>query len=274
MVFQTESEVLAVRRLGHRGDGVGGGEPASRPVTPRWSRPAASSESAGPSSARPTAPTAPPLEVEWGERIDPDDVERALAAAGGEVKAVFTTHSETSTGVVNDVRALAEVAHRHGAVICVDAVSGLGVVDLPTDDWELDVVASGSQKALMTPAGPGLRCRLGARATRWRARRVRAAPAATTSTGRGRARASSKRPPDSPFTPAVTLVRALDVALEMIEQETLPGVFERHAVLAQRGARGRQGARARAVRPRGRERQRRHGGARAGRRRRRGDPED
>ena len=91
-------------------------------------------------------------QVEWGRRIEPEDLEQALAAAG-DVRVVFTTHSETSTGVVNDVGALAEIAHRHGALIGVDAVSALGVVDLQTDAWELDVVASGSQKALMCPPG-------------------------------------------------------------------------------------------------------------------------
>src|SRR5919198_914055 len=71
------------------------------------------------------------LETEWGEKIDPARVDEALASAGGRAKTLFTTQSETSTGVVNDVQALAEVAHAHDAVIGVDAVSGLGVVDLP-----------------------------------------------------------------------------------------------------------------------------------------------
>ena len=68
---------------------------------------------------------------------------------------VFTTLSETSTGVVNDVRELTEVVHRHGALIAVDAVSGLGAVPLPQDEWGVDVVVSGSQKALMSPPGLG-----------------------------------------------------------------------------------------------------------------------
>jgi len=93
------------------------------------------------------------LETEWGDKIDPAQVDEALASAGGRAKAFFTTQSETSTGVVNDVQALTEVAHAHGAVIAVDAVSGLGVVDLPTDEWDVDVVVSGSQKALMCPPG-------------------------------------------------------------------------------------------------------------------------
>src|SRR5216117_3992254 len=58
------------------------------------------------------------LEIEWGGRIEPEEVEQALDEAGGKVNAIYTTHSETSTGVINDVRALAEVAHSHGAVLC------------------------------------------------------------------------------------------------------------------------------------------------------------
>jgi aspartate aminotransferase-like enzyme len=169
-------------------------------------------------------------EGEWGERIEPEELERAFERAGDGVKVLFTTQSETSTGVVNDVGALTEVAHRHGALICVDAVSGLGVVDLPTDAWGVDVVASGSQKALMCPPGLAFAAVSG-----------RALEAAGDARSRGArnyyfdwektAAGQRKQPADSPFTPAVTLFRALDVALEMIEQETLPAVFERHALL-------------------------------------------
>src|SRR4029078_1113491 len=98
------------------------------------------------------------LEFEWGEKVDPAEVERALAERGGGVRALFTTHSETSTGVLNDVRSLAEVAAEHGAVSVFDAVSGLGVVDLPTDEWGADGVVSGSQKALMCPPSLAFAC--------------------------------------------------------------------------------------------------------------------
>src|SRR5918992_808830 len=91
-------------------------------------------------------------ETEWGRKIDPAALDERLSASDG-VQLVFTTFSETSTGVVNDVRELAEVAHRHGALIAVDAVSGLGAVPLPQDEWGVDVVIAGSQKALMAPPG-------------------------------------------------------------------------------------------------------------------------
>lgn len=170
------------------------------------------------------------LETDWGEKIDPARVDDALASAGGRAKALFTTQSETSTGVVNDVQSLTEVAHAHGAVIAVDAVSGLGVVDLPTDEWDLDVVASGSQKALMCPPGLAFASvseRALAVAADARARGARNYYFDWEKTLKGQ----RKDPPDSPFTPAVTLFRALDVALELIEEETLPHVFHRHAIL-------------------------------------------
>jgi aspartate aminotransferase-like enzyme len=170
------------------------------------------------------------LETEWGEKIDPAEIERALAERGGAVKAVFTTQSETSTGVLNDVRAIAEVASGQGAVSVFDAVSGLGVVDLPADEWGVDVVVSGSQKALMSPPGLAFASvseRALSVAADARARGARSYYFDWERTRKGQL----KDPPDSPFTPAVTLVRALDVALEMIERETLAGVFERHAIL-------------------------------------------
>ena len=170
------------------------------------------------------------LETEWGEKVDPGEVDRALADRGGKAKALFSTQSETSTGVLNDVRALAEVAAGHGAVSVFDAVSGLGVVDLPMDEWGVDVVVSGSQKALMCPPGLAFAAvseRAQAVAADARARGARSYYFDWERTLNGQ----RKDPPDSPFTPAVTLIRALDVALGMIEQETLPGVFERHAIL-------------------------------------------
>ena len=162
----------------------------------------------------------------WGNRVEPAELERLLAEDSG-VEVVFTTLSETSTGVVNDIQALTEVAHAAGALIAVDAVSGLGAVPIPQDDWGVDVVVSGSQKALMCPPGlafAGVNEAALARAEESPGRRAYFDWGAT-------ARGQRKDPPDSPFTPAVTLFMGLDVALEMIEREGLEDVFERHRVL-------------------------------------------
>ena len=165
-------------------------------------------------------------ETEWGRKIDPGELDRTLAENEG-VEVVFTTFSETSTGVVNDVRELAEVAHRHGALIAVDAVSAIGAVPLAQDEHGVDVVVSGSQKALMAPPGLGFVSANGAaleRAAASPGRRYYFDWERTVSGQR-------KDPPDTPFTPAVGLIRALDVALGLIEDEGLEAVYERHRLL-------------------------------------------
>jgi aspartate aminotransferase-like enzyme len=168
------------------------------------------------------------LEFEWGEKVDPERVDDALTGLGRPARALFATQSETSTGVVNDVHSLAEVARAHNTILVVDAISGLGAVDLPQDDWDVDVVIGGSQKSLMTP--PGLA---------FASVSERALAAAAENPGRRyyfdwarTAKGQREQPANSPFTPAVSLWRALDVALELIFEEGLDAVFERHAILA------------------------------------------
>jgi aspartate aminotransferase-like enzyme len=160
----------------------------------------------------------------WGERLDPAEVGARLDG----VEVVFATLSETSTGIVHDVQAIAEVVRAKGSLLVVDAVSGLGAAELRQDAWGIDVVVAGSQKALMCP--PGLA---------FASVSPRALEDAAEGPGRryyfdwGRtAKAQRKDPPSSPFTPAVTIVRGLDVALDMIHAEGLEDVFARHALLA------------------------------------------
>jgi aspartate aminotransferase-like enzyme len=161
------------------------------------------------------------LRYAWGETPDPDDVRARLRER--EAKAVWVVHSETSTGVVADVQALARAAKEAGALIVVDAVSSLGAVPCETDAWGLDVVVSGSQKALMTPPGLGL-CAVS-----------EAAFAATGSSPRfvfdwERTRAAQRKF-DAAFTPAVSLIAGLDVALGLLLEEGLEAAFERHVRL-------------------------------------------
>ena len=172
--------------------------------------------------------------LEWGETPEPDDLRTALADAG-DVRVVYLTHSETSTGVVCDLQALAAVAKEAGALVVVDAVSSLGAVPVETDAWEIDVVVSGSQKALMTPPGiafvsvSGAALEVAARST---------TPRYVLDWERTR-KAQAKL--DAPFTPAVSLVRALDVALGLLLAEGLEATFDRHARL---GRACREGAKA------------------------------
>jgi aspartate aminotransferase-like enzyme len=165
-------------------------------------------------------------ETEWGRKVDPGELDRTLAEHDG-VEVVFTTLSETSTGVVNDVKELTEVAHRHGALIVVDAVSAMGAVPLAQDELGVDVVAAGSQKALMAPPGLGF-----VSANEAALERAAAAPGRRYYFDWERTVSGQRKdPPDSPFTPAVGLIRALDVALGLIEDEGLEAVYERHRLL-------------------------------------------
>jgi aspartate aminotransferase-like enzyme len=162
----------------------------------------------------------------WGSKVEPADLDRLLGENSG-VELVFTTFSETSTGVLNDVQALTQVAHEHDALIVVDAISGLGAVPLAQDEWDVDVVVAGSQKALMCPPGLGFASpneRALARASKDGGPRYYFDWNRT-------AKGQRKDPPDSPFTPAVSLFMALDVALELIEEEGLDEVYERHRLL-------------------------------------------
>jgi aspartate aminotransferase-like enzyme len=171
------------------------------------------------------------LRYEWGETPDPEDVRARLRERGA--KAVWVVHSETSTGVVSDIQAFAAVAREAGALIVVDAVSSLGAVRCETDAWGLDVVVSGSQKALMTPPGLGL-CAVS-----------EAAFAATGTAPRfyfdwERTRKAQAKF-DAAFTPPVSLVAGLDVALGLLLEEGLEAAFDRHVRL---GRACREGAKA------------------------------
>jgi aspartate aminotransferase-like enzyme len=172
------------------------------------------------------------LEYVWGEIPAADDVAAKLAEIGG-AKAVFVTHSETSTGVVCDLQAIAAAVNEHGALSVVDAVSSLGAVPLETDAWGLDVVVSGSQKALMTPPG------LAMASISEDAFAVRGdSPRFYFDWERTRKAQASL---DAPFTPPVSLVAGLDVALGLLLDAGLEATFDRHVRL---GRACREGAKA------------------------------
>ena len=165
-----------------------------------------------------------PLRYAWGETPDPADLRAKLAEIGG-APVAFVVQSETSTGVVSDIQGFAQVAQEAGTTLVVDAVSSLGAVPLEMDAWGVDVVISGSQKALMTPPGLGLaavsqRAFAQARGVEqprfyWDWENTRAAQAKV----------------DAPFTPAVSLVIGMNVALGLILGEGLETVYERHVRL-------------------------------------------
>jgi aspartate aminotransferase-like enzyme len=161
----------------------------------------------------------------WGVRLDPADIDRLLTENEG-VQVVFATLSETSTGIVHDVQAIAETVRRHDAILVVDAVSGLGAAELRQDDWGIDVVVAGSQKALMCPPGLAF-ASVNERALEFS--RSQAGGRYYFDWGKT---AKSQAGGASPFTPAVSLFFGLDVALQMIEDEGLETVWARHDLLA------------------------------------------
>ena len=163
---------------------------------------------------------------EWGCAADPQKLEAALRSLSG-VKAVFFQHTDTSTGVLNDVRTLAETVRRNSdAVIVVDSVSGLAAEPLETDAWDLDVVVTGSQKGLM--CAPGLAfAAVSERA--WKLAESAKLPRFYFDWRRMR-----KSLPDleTPFTPAITVIAGQAEALKLIRKEGLENVWKRTAALA------------------------------------------
>jgi len=161
------------------------------------------------------------LEYEWGESPSADDLAARLAERPSRV--VFMTHSETSTGIVADVRSLVAATTEAGAISVVDAVSSLGAVPLETDEWGVDVVVSGSQKALMSP--PGLAV-ISVSDAAWGA--LGTLPRFYFDWARTR---KAQAIFDAAFTPAVSLVKGLDVALGILLEQGLEAAFERHVRL-------------------------------------------
>ena len=162
------------------------------------------------------------IRYEWGEAPRADEVAARLAELGG-ADVVFLTQSETSTGVVADIQALAAAAKQAGAIVAVDAISSLGAVPLEMDAWGLDAVASGSQKALMTP--PGLALCAVSEAAFAAAKPSRSFYLDWAATRKAQANL------DAPFTPATSLIVALDVALGLLLADGLEATFDRHVRL-------------------------------------------
>ncbi len=163
------------------------------------------------------------LSYAWGEQPRAEDVSRSLAESDAAVAVLV--HSETSTGVVSDIRSLVAACNETGALSVVDAISSLGAVPLETDAWGIDVVVAGSQKALMTPPGLAF-ASISERA--W----ARSAEATLPRFYWDWARARTNQAKGStPFTPATSTVVALNAALELILAEGLDSIHARHVAL-------------------------------------------
>jgi aspartate aminotransferase-like enzyme len=171
------------------------------------------------------------VEVEWGKAITPDLLSIALDRLPL-TKGVLLTHNETSTGVTNPLPELAKVAREHGALVVVDGVSSVAGLPLEMDAWGVDFVLSGSQKALMCPPGLVIAA-VGPRA--WDAYQRSTFPRFFWDLGAARKSAADGM---TPTTPPLTMFYALDAALDLILEEGLDNVFQRHRAL---GAMTREG---------------------------------
>jgi aspartate aminotransferase-like enzyme len=163
------------------------------------------------------------ITAEWGKPLNPEDFRAALEADTEKaIKAVIITHSETSTGVLNDLETINRYVKAHGALIIVDAVTSLGACSVPVDAWELDVVASGSQKGYMIP--PGLAF-VSVSAKAWAAYETATLPKFYLDL-KPYSKGAAKN--TTPFTPPVNLFFALQAALQMMQREGLEAIFARH----------------------------------------------
>ncbi|APB34423.1 small subunit of soluble hydrogenase [Gloeomargarita lithophora Alchichica-D10] len=160
----------------------------------------------------------------WGQPLNPNDFATKLTADRDKtIKAVIITHSETSTGVINDLEAINRHVKAHGqALIIVDAVTSLGATSVPVDDWGLDVVASGSQKGYMIPPGLGF---VAVSERAWQASKTAKLPKFYFDLGSYRKDGAKNT---TPFTPPVNLFFALRQSLQLMQKEGLPQIFTRH----------------------------------------------
>jgi aspartate aminotransferase-like enzyme len=168
-----------------------------------------------------------PIDVEWGKAVRPEQIRHALAGDPS-IRAVYTQATETSTGVKHPIREIAGIVGKYpDTVLVVDAITGIGVFDLPMDAWNLDVVISGSQKALMLPPGLSFAA-LSEKA--WTFVEKSNLPKYYHDFKR---ELKSTQKNQSSYTPAVSLFVGLRESLRMIQEEGLEALFRRHKKLAE-----------------------------------------
>ncbi|MBD2183419.1 alanine--glyoxylate aminotransferase family protein [Planktothrix sp. FACHB-1355] len=164
------------------------------------------------------------ITADWGKPLDPEQFREKLEAdTEKQIKAVIVTHSETSTGVINDLETINRHVKTHGeALIIVDAVTSLGTVNIPVDEWGIDVVVSASQKGYMIPPGLGF---VSVSEKAWEAYKTAKMPRFYLDLDKYRQFQAKNT---TPFTPPINLMMALQVSLQMMKKEGLANIFARH----------------------------------------------
>ena len=165
------------------------------------------------------------IKADWGKPLDPNEFKRILQGdTDKKIKAVILTHSETSTGVINDLQAINKEVKNHGKAISIaDCVTSLGACNIPMDDWGIDVIASGSQKGYMIPPGLSF-VAMSKRA--WEANSQSNLPKFYLDLNQYLKTVNKN---SNPFTPAINLYFALEESLTMMQNEGLNNIFTRHA---------------------------------------------
>jgi aspartate aminotransferase-like enzyme len=165
--------------------------------------------------------------VDWGKAVDPTQIQKALAS-NPSIRAVYTQASETSTGAKHPIREMAEIVKKYEeTVLVVDAITGIGVFNLPMDEWGIDVLISGSQKALMLPPGLAFAA-LSDKA--WKFVEKSNLPKFYFDFKK---ELKSAQKNQNSFTPAISLFVGLRESLNLIRKEGLEAVFQRHEKLAE-----------------------------------------
>ncbi|TMG09954.1 MAG: alanine--glyoxylate aminotransferase family protein [Chloroflexi bacterium] len=165
------------------------------------------------------------LEFEWGQPVDPDDL-KVVLQRHPKAQVVLLTHNETSTGLTNPLRELAQTARSAERVVVVDGVSSISSIDIETDSWGIDVAVSGSQKGWMAPPGIAL---VSVSERAWAQQAKARSPRFYFDWKEAKSWAEKGM---TPFTPAVPVAFALQEGLRMLQEEGLNKVYERHQRLA------------------------------------------
>jgi len=171
------------------------------------------------------------LNFEWGKAVDLNAVEKVLrkhdSIKDGDIKAVLATHNETSTGMTNRLGDISAVVKKFDKILLVDAISSLGCINLPTDDWHCDIVVTCSQKGWMVPPGLAL---VSVSEKAWQAHAQAKMPRYYWDFSKAK---DFLQRGQTPWTPAVSVFYALDVTLDLMLNEGLDNIFARHARIAQ-----------------------------------------
>lgn len=168
------------------------------------------------------------LYAEWGEAVSPEKIEEELQK-NKDVKAVFTTLSETSTGVENDIETIGKIVSKTKAVLVVDAISGMGAIKFKTDEWNVDMSVVGAQKGLMIPPGLAM-ISLSNKAKELFS--VSKIPKYYFSFDKALKSLTKDKLPDTPYTSSVSLVLQLRESIKLIKEEGLENIWQRHDKIA------------------------------------------